>query len=53
MKYRARSPRMAKILEVNTMNGSRVTAKIAGIESTANTRSVSSIATSTSNSGVA
>jgi len=44
---------MAKMFDVNTMNGSRVTAKIAGIESTANTRSVISTATSTVSSGVA
>ena len=35
------------------MNGSCVTAKIAGMESTANTRSVVSTSTSTTNSGVA
>ena len=35
------------------MNGSSVTAKIAGIESTANTMSVVSISTSTASSGVA
>jgi hypothetical protein len=39
MKYSARSPRMAKMLEENTMNGSVVMAKIAGIESTAKIRS--------------
>jgi len=38
IKYIARSPRIAKMLEVKTMNGSVVMAKIAGIESTANIR---------------
>ena len=38
---------------VNTRNGSRVTARIAGIESTANTTSVSSTMTSATNNGVA
>ena len=52
-KYSARSPRMAKAFEANTMNGSRLTARIAGIESTANTTSVVSIRISTANSGVA
>ncbi len=44
---------MANAFEVNTMKGSRVTARIAGIESTANTTSVSSTITSPTNSGVA
>ena len=44
---------MAKALEAKTMNGSRLTARIAGTESTANTTSVASISTSTANSGVA
>ena len=44
---------MAKALELNTMNCSRLTARIAGTESTANTTSVVSIRTSTANSGVA
>jgi hypothetical protein len=48
-----RSPRIAKMFEVKTMNGSVVMAKIAGIESTANTRSVHSIRTRTIRSGVA
>src|SRR3989338_475804 len=52
-KYRDRRPRMAKMLEVNTMNGSVVMASTAGTESTANTTSVDSITASTSRSGVA
>jgi hypothetical protein len=40
------------MLLVNTMNGSGVIAKIAGIESTANTRSVISTRISARNSGV-
>ncbi|MNN38830.1 hypothetical protein D3C81_1528430 [compost metagenome] len=52
-KYSARRPMMAKMLEVNTMKGSVVTAKIAGMLSTANTRSLASISTSTRNIGVA
>ena len=44
---------MAKALAANTMNGSRLTARMAGTESTANTTSVASISTSTANSGVA
>ena len=44
---------MAKTFEVKTMNGSRVTPKIAGIESTANTTSVTSTTTRTRSSGVA
>ena len=51
-KYRARKPMMANRFDVKTMNGSVVMAKIAGIESTANTRSVTSIRISTRNSGV-
>ena len=47
-KYKARKPIIAKIFEVNTMNGSVVTAKIAGIESTANTTSEISIKINTS-----
>ena len=42
-KYSARRPRIAKAFDANTMNGSRHTARIAGIESTANTTSVVSI----------
>ena len=44
---------MANAFDANTMNGSRLTARIAGTESTANTTSVASISTSTANSGVA
>jgi hypothetical protein len=44
---------MAKAFELNTMNFSRLTARIAGTESTANTTSVASTSTSTANSGVA
>ncbi|MNG30537.1 hypothetical protein D3C84_1161690 [compost metagenome] len=44
---------IAKMLEVNTMKGSVVTAKIAGMLSTANTRSLASIRTITRNIGVA
>ena len=40
------------MLLVNTMNGSGVMAKIAGIESTANTRSVISTRISARNNGV-
>ena len=52
-KYIARRPRIAKTLDVSTMNGSVVIAKMAGIESTAKIRSVISTSTSTRNSGVA
>ena len=52
-KYSERRPRIAKMFEVKTMNGSRVTAKMAGIESTAKTTSVASTTTSTRSSGVA
>ncbi len=44
---------MAKAFDVKTRNGSRVTARIAGIESTANTTSVNSTMTRATNSGVA
>jgi hypothetical protein len=44
---------MAKALLVNTRKGSCVTAKIAGIESTAKMMSVVSTRSSTVNSGVA
>src|SRR5690606_696162 len=47
-----RSPRIAKMLEKNTMYGSLVTAKIAGMESTAKMRSVNSMTNSTRNRGV-
>ena len=49
----ARRPRIAKAFEVNTRNGSCVTAKIAGMESIAKTMSVTSTSTSTMSSGVA
>jgi hypothetical protein len=39
-KYKDLNPKMAKTFEVNTINGSGVIAKIAGIESTAKIRSV-------------
>ncbi|MNI94310.1 hypothetical protein D3C73_1523890 [compost metagenome] len=52
-KYSARSPIIAKMFEVKMMNGSVVTAKIAGMLSTANIRSLASISTSTRNIGVA
>ncbi len=51
-KYIALSPIIAKILDVNTMNGSVVTANIAGILSTAKIRSLISTSTSTTNNGV-
>ena len=44
---------MAKAFELKTMNFSRLTARIAGTESMANTTSVASMSTSTANSGVA
>src|SRR4051794_2069724 len=53
MKYSARSPRIANAFDVNTRNGSFVTAKIAGIESTAKRMSLVSIRTRTARSGVA
>ena len=49
----ARKPKMAKALAVNTKKGSWVTAKIAGIESTAKIRSVNSTSSNTNSSGVA
>ena len=52
-KYIERKPKIAKIFEVKTINGSVVIAKIAGIESTAKIRSENSTSTSTKNSGVA
>ena len=48
-----RSPRMANMFEEKTMNGSVVTPKTAGTESTANTMSLSSMQVKTSRSGVA
>src|SRR5690606_9125057 len=47
-----RSPNMAKMLEKKTIYGSLVTAKIAGMESTAKMRSVNSITNKTRKSGV-
>ena len=44
-----RNPRIAKILEKKTMYGSFVTAKIAGIESSAKIRSVNSTINKTKN----
>ena len=48
----ARRPSTANTLEVSTMNGSEVMAKIAGMLSTAKITSVTAIITSTTNSGV-
>ncbi len=48
----ARRPRIAKTFEVSTMKESVVIAKIAGIESTAKTMSMTPISTTTTNSGV-
>ncbi len=42
-KYIERSPRTARMLDEKTINGSVVIAKMAGMESIANTRSVDSI----------
>ena len=44
---------MAKAFEDHTMNGSLLTARTAGTESTAKTTSVASTSMSTTNSGVA
>ena len=44
---------MAKMFEVKTMKGSRVMAKMAGMESTAKTMSVDSMASRATKSGVA
>ena len=52
-KKSARKPRMAKTLDVKTINGSFVSAKIAGTLSTAKTMSVISMNTRHTNSGVA
>lgn len=52
-KYSARKPRMAKALDVKTRNGSVVTAKMAGMESTAKSTSVVSTTTRAASSGVA
>ena len=53
MKYMARNPRMANTFEVNTINGSRDTAKMAGTESTAKMMSLISSISSATSSGVA
>ena len=53
-KYNERNPKMAKILEVYKINGSSgAIAKIAGILSTANNKSVNSTIATTTNKGVA
>jgi len=52
-KYIARRPRMANTFEVNTSIGSRVSAKIAGTESTAKTMSEASRNRRATRSGVA
>ena len=48
-----RKPRMAKIFELNTKNGSVVMAKMAGMLSKAKSTSVNSINSNTRNKGVA
>ena len=53
MKYIERRPRIAKTFEVKTISGSRVSAKMAGTESTAKTMSVISRKSSATKSGVA
>ena len=52
-KYMARKPRIANTFDVRTMKGSVVIAKIAGMESTANTMSTIPINMITTNKGVA
>ncbi len=52
-KYIARRPKIANKFDVKTMKGSVVTAKIAGILSTAKITSLSSTIINTSSSGVA
>ena len=53
-KYSERNPKIAKILEVYNIKGSSgAIAKIAGIESTANNKSVNSITPTTTSNGVA
>ena len=52
-KYMARRPSKANTLDVKTMNVSRVMARMAGMESAANTTSVVSTITSTTKRGVA
>ena len=51
IKYRLRRPSIAKMFDVITMNGSVVIARTAGIESIANTRSVTSTMTRATASG--
>ena len=52
-KYIDLKPRMAKTLDVNNITGSFETENIAGIESTANNRSVNSTTPTTISKGVA
>ena len=52
-KYNERNPKIAKIFEVKTINGSVVMAKIAGILSNANIMSVVSTTIKAINRGVA
>lgn len=52
-KYRCRSPSSANRLAEKTRNGSRVRPKIAGMESTANSTSVTPMAMTRMSSGVA
>jgi hypothetical protein len=52
IKYIERRPNIAKILEVKTMRGSLVKAKIAGTESTAKMMSLASRNNSAKNKGV-
>ena len=52
IKYIDRNPRIANMFDVKTINGSRVSAKIAGTESTAKIMSLSSKNTSARKSGV-
>ena len=52
-KYSARSPRMAKMLLVSTMNGSRETLNTAGMESTAKATSYVSMTARATSRGVA
>ncbi len=53
MKYMDRRPRIAKMLEVNTTNGSSVSAKMAGTESMAKTMSLASRHSRATSRGVA
>src|SRR5690349_20754925 len=52
-KYKARKPKIAKMLEDHTMKGSCVMAKIAGMLSIANTKSLNSMKIKARNKGVA